>query len=200
MGHVQPDGAASGPARAAVSRRRPFLRSRNFWREVGAPHPVWDLWWTLKREFSIWKAPASWLGTPGSWTYFGNDFVTGLRRNASTARAFAAMDAAPDQIEAVAALAALNLKRHEHMFQFVALLYISIPVTIILGLAEVIPNGLVAVFQDHLALVWQLAALMTLAVGVYLIGVWRARQLLAVLELWRIERLAAAPVALVKQA
>ena len=188
MGHVESDGAAAGAAGPPLSAARIPRRSSRYWRAGDPPHPVWSLWWALKREFPIWKAPASWLGTPGSWTYFGNDFVTGLRRNASTARAFAAMDAAPDQIEAVAALAALNLKRHEHMFQFVALLYISIPVTIILGLAEVMPDGLVAAFRDHQMLVWQLAGAMTVAVGLYLIGVWRARQLIAVIELWRIER------------
>jgi len=164
---------------------------KRFWRAGDPPHPVWEVWWALKREFSIWTAPASWLGTPGSWTYFGNDVVTGLRRNASTTRAFGLLDAAPDQIDAIVALAALNLKRHEHMFQLVALLYISIPLTIVLGLAEVMPDGLIALFREHQALVWQLAAAMTLAVGVYLIGVWRARQLVAVLELWRIERLIA---------
>ncbi|MCS6625283.1 hypothetical protein N0B44_20435 [Roseibacterium beibuensis] len=177
MGHVEPDGAASGAPAPPLKRGT-----------VAPPHPVWPLWWALKREFPIWKAPASWLGTPGSWTYFGNDFVTGLRRNASTARAFALLDATPDDVEAVTALAALNLKRHERMFQFVALLYISIPVTVILGLAEVMPDGLIAVFRDHQSTIWQLAAVMTLAVGAYLIGVWRARQLLAVIELWRIER------------
>ena len=188
MGHIEPDGAASGQARPPLNRRLPGLRSPRYWRADEPPHPVWALWWALKKEFSIWRAPATWLGTPGSWTYFGNDFVSGLRRNASTARAFALVDAAPDLAVAVTALAALNLKRHEHMFQFVALLYISIPVTIILGLAEIMPDGLILLFQENQALVWQLGAVLTAGVGVYLIGVWRARQLLAVLELWRVER------------
>lgn len=52
------------------------------------------------------------------------------------------------------------------------------------------PDGLVGFFQGHQMLVWQLAVAMSLAVGLYLIGVWRARQLIAVIELWRIERIA----------
>lgn len=190
MGHVEPDGAASGATEPPLIPRRLSLRSPRYWRAGDPPHPVWSLWWALKKEFSLWKAPASWLGTPGSWTYFGNDFVTGLRRNQSTTRAFALLDAAPDQVDRVTALATLNLRRHEHMFQFVALVYISVPVTILLGLAEVMPDGLVGFFQGHQMLVWQLAVAMSLAVGLYLIGVWRARQLIAVIELWRIERIA----------
>lgn len=186
MGHIEPGGETSGAARRVL--RFPRLRSRQFWRAGDPPHPVWSLWWALKKEFVLWRAPLSWLGTPGSWTYFGNDFVSGLRRNDSTARAFALLDAAPGQFAGVQALAALNLKRHEAMFQFVALIYVSIPLTIVLGLAEVMPEGLVATFQTQQMLIWQLAGAFTVGVGVYLMGVWRARQLTAVLELWRIER------------
>ena len=186
MGHIEPGGETAGAQRPGLS--LPRIRSRSFWRAGDPPHPVWPLWWALKKEFALWRAPLSWFGTPGSWTYFGNDFVTGLRRNASTARAFALLDASPDSFVALQALAALNLKRHEAMFQFVALTYISIPVTIVLGLAEVMPDGLVRIFHTHQLLVWQMGAALTGAVAIYLMGVWRARQVLAVLELWRIER------------
>jgi len=186
MGHVEPGGETAG-AQPGLS--LPRFRPRPFWRTGDPPHPVWPLWWALKKEFALWRAPLSWLGTPGSWTYFGNDFVSGLRRNASTARAFALLDAAPEQFERVQALGALNLRRHEVMFQFVALIYISIPVTIVLGLAEIMPEGLIEMFRANQIGIWQLAGAFTVGAGVYLVGVWRARQLMAVLELWRIERL-----------
>ena len=98
------------------------------------------------------------------------------------------LDASPERFEQVRALGALNLKRHEIMFQFVALLYISVPVTIVLGLAEIMPDGLIRMFSENQTFVWQAAGVVTFGAAVYLVGVWRARQLMAVLELWRIER------------
>ncbi len=80
------------------------------------------------------------------------------------------------------------------MFQFVALLYVSVPVTIILGLAEIMPEGLIEMFHANQMPIWQLAGAFTVGVGVYLVGLWRARQLMAVLELWRIERLLGSPM------
>ena len=192
MGHVESGGEVAGPETAGLKAAGGLFRPRQFWRARNAPHPVWDLWWGLKKEFSLWSAPASWLGTPGSWSYFGNDFVTGLRRNRSTERAFALLDAAPDQFEGAVALAALNARRHEQMFHVVALGYISIPVTILLGLAEVMPESLIEQFHAHQVFVWQMVGALTFGISVYMIGLWRARQLVSVLELWRLERKASA--------
>ncbi|GAA0636323.1 hypothetical protein [Brevundimonas lenta] len=188
MGHVESGGEVAGPEASGLKTAAGLFRSRPFWKARTAPHPVWDLWWGLKKEFSILGAPASWLTTPGSWGYFGNDFVSGLRRNRSTLRSFALLDAAPDQFEGTTALAALNAARHQQMFQLVALGYISIPVTIVLGLAEVMPDSLIATFRDHHELVLNLVAMLTIGAAIYMIGLWRARQLVAVLELWRLER------------
>lgn len=187
MGHLEPDGAPAGQT-APPLKRSPRFRPRGFWLPGGLDHPVWRLWWALKREFGLWNAPVSWLGTPGTWTYFGDDFVTGLRLNDSTSRAFALLDAAPDQFDAVSALAQLNLKRHEQMFQFVVLLYVSVPVTLVLGLAEVMPEGLVALAMKNQFMAWYLVCILTVGALIYLVGLWRARQLTGVLELWRIER------------
>lgn len=188
MGHLEPGGEVAGPTETALIRRKFVFRNKNIWREGDAPHPVWALWWSLKREFALWTAPIDWLGTPGSWTYFGNDFVSGLRRNPSTAKAFALMDAAPGQFDAVRALAALNVRRHEQMFHFVAMLYVTIPVTVVLGLAEISPDGVLAHFQKNSGMALYLAGVLTVGAGVYLIGLWRARQLVSVLDLWRLER------------
>lgn len=182
MGHVEP---GSTPAVARPKKRR---RLTTIWREGDASHPAWALWWKLKRHFSLFSAPASWFGTPGSWTYFGNDFVTGLRRNDSTQAAFDLLDAAPDLFQPVHDLAALNLKRHQEMFQFIALLYITVPLTIVLGLADLMPQGVINLFMENQRLVLYLTATLVLGAGIYLVGLWRARQLMSVLELWRIER------------
>ena len=188
MGHLEPGGEIAGPAETALIGRKFSFRNKSIWREGDAPHPVWALWWSLKREFALWTAPIDWLDTPGSWTYFGNDFVSGLRRNPSTAKAFALMDAAPGQFDAVRALAALNVRRHEQMFHFVAMLYVTIPVTIILGLAEISPEGLLAHFEKNSGVAVYLAGVLTVGAVVYLVGLWRARQLVSVLDLWRLEQ------------
>lgn len=155
-------------------------------------HPVWPLWRTLKVKFAVWSAMGDAFSSPGAWGYVGNDFVSGLRRNRSTIETFALMDAAPAQYEAVRALAALNARRHEQMFQFVVLLYVSIPLTIILGLAEVMPEGLLQHFREQQVSVAIFAGMFTFGAAAYLVGVWRARQLVSVLDLWRLERGAAA--------
>lgn len=189
MGHVEPGGEVAG------SKPPSKRRLTTIWRQGEPSHPVWDLWWRLKRHFSLLTAPASWFGTPGAWTYFGNDFITGLRRNELTARSFALLDEQPELFETVRALAALNLKRHEQMFQFIALLYVSVPVTIVLGLAEVMPNDLIRLFSEQQRGVMILVSALTVGALVYLVGMWRARQLISVLELWRIERGRAGPQA-----
>lgn len=187
MGHVESGGEVAGaPAKALKPARR--RRQRHFWRPRNPPHPVWALWWSLKGVFAIWNAPSEAMGSPGSWSYFGNDFVTGLRRNDSTEKAFALIDAAPDQFDGVVALARLNLTRHEQMFNFVALVYFSIPVTVLLGAAELMPGNLIAAFKANQFAFWYMLSILTFVAAVYLVGLWRARQLVSVLELWRIER------------
>lgn len=190
MGHIESDGEVAEPKPA------PRRRLTTIWREGEETHPAWTVWWRLKRNFSLAKAPASWFGTPGSWTYFGNDFLTGLRRNESTRLSFELLDERPELFEALRDLAALNLKRHEQMFQFIALLYVTVPVTVILGLAEVMPDDLVRLFAQQQLAVLILVGAMTFGALVYLVGMWRARQLLAVMELWRIERTPCAASAL----
>ena len=187
MGHVESGGEVAGPGAEALKPARRG-RPRHFWRPRNPPHPVWALWWSLKGLFAIWTAPSEAVGSPGSWSYFGNDFITGLRRNESTAKAFVLLDAAPEQFDGVADLARLNLTRHEQMFNFVALIYFSIPVTVILGAAELMPDNLIAAFKANQFAFWYMLAVLTIVAGVYLVGLWRARQLMSVLELWRIER------------
>lgn len=172
MGHVEPGGEIAAASAEALS----------------TEHPVWPLWRELKKPFAVWSAAGDALSSPGSWGYVGNDFVSGLRRNASTERSFALLDAAPDLYEAARALAALNVRRHEQMFQFVVLLYVSIPVTIVLGLAEVMPEGLVAEFTRQAVPIAIFVGGCTFGVIAYLTGVWRARQLVSVLDLWKLER------------
>lgn len=51
-------------------------------------HPVWAVWNRLIRIFPVWAVIPAAFVTPGAWTMSGLDFVSGLRRNQSTDKAF----------------------------------------------------------------------------------------------------------------
>ena len=155
---------------------------------TGMDETVWATWWRLKSLFAIWSSPVGWLFSPGARTAFGNDFLTGLRRNASTARAFDLLDQTPEAFARLQAMALLNLKRHEQMFGFVALIYVSVPVTVLLGLSEIAPDGVLDLYRSWKQGFWIVVGALTFGAVYYYAGVWRAKQIVSVLELWRIER------------
>ena len=62
--------------------------------------------------------------------------------------------------------------------------------TVILGAAELMPDNLIAAFKANQFAFWYMLSILTAVAAVYLVGLWRARQLVSVLELWRIERAA----------
>lgn len=168
MGHVESGGAAEDAGK---------LSERS----------AWPLWREVRKGFGFWSPLAERQGMESA-TAFSGDYVSGLRRSRAAARTFILLDAQPDLAPVVAGLGALNLTRAEHMFRFVALLYVSVPVTLVLGLAEVTPDGLLGAYRTYDAAIWYLIAALTFAVVFHMYAVWRARRLTDVLELWRIER------------
>lgn len=164
MGHVKPGGAAAEA-------------------EGLSEHVVWPLWRRIRALFGPWVILTDWGAARGSGGAFAGDYVSGLRRGRTTGRTFDLLDAQPDLAPAVAALAALNLSRVEHMFRFVALLYVSVPVTAVLGLAEVTPDGVMGVYRTYDEAFWYLLAALTFAVVFHMYAGWRARRLVGVLEL-----------------
>ena len=155
---------------------------------TGVDESVWSDWWRIKNLFAIWSSPVGWLFSPGARTAFGNDFLTGLRRNASTARAFDLLDQTPQSFARLQAMAMLNQSRHEQMFGFVALIYVSVPVTVLLGLSEIAPDGVLELYRNWKLGFWIAVGALTFGAIYYYAGVWRAKQIVSVLELWRIER------------
>lgn len=176
MGHVKPGGEVAGSGPEGLNPTDPY------------GHPVWALWNAIRRDFSVARAPLEALTSSTSWGYFGNDFVSGLRRDRPTVRTFERLDAAPQHYEAVRALADLNVRRHEQMFQLLVLFYVTVPLTIILAMGEVIPEAVARHLRDNMTYV--IAGAGPLVVGVigYMIGLWRARQMVAAMTLWRLER------------
>ncbi|MGA0607354.1 hypothetical protein ACO2Q0_15290 [Phenylobacterium sp. VNQ135] len=149
----------------------------------------WTLWRKLKNEFSAWSFMPSWFYTPGSYGYIGVDFLSGFRRNRSTQRAFALLeDVDARTFDAVAALAALNARRQEQMMRAVVISYLTVPVTVTALVAEILGDDLASLVREHMFDGLVLALSLAIGPVAYLISNWRARQIVGVLELIRIER------------
>ncbi|MBI1686146.1 hypothetical protein [Caulobacter hibisci] len=157
---------------------------------AAAPEPAfWGLWRRLKDDFPAWSLLPSSLYTPGAWGYLGVDFVSGFRQNPSTRRSFALLDGVDEAtFDAVAALAALNARRQEQMLRAVIITYLTVPISVTALVAEVMGDSIGALVRQNASLVAGIAV--TLAVGPisYLLSNWRARQIVGVLDLIRIER------------
>lgn len=166
---------------------------------MGAKRPVetdvarepafWDLWRRLKNDFSCLSFIPSWFYTPGAWGYLGVDFVSGFRRNGSTLRALDLLKGVDDKtFDAVAALAALNARRQEQMLRAVIITYLTVPVSVTALVAEIVGDDLGTFVRENMTNV--IAVVVTLAIGpiAFLFSNWRARQIVGVLDLVRIER------------
>jgi hypothetical protein len=152
-------------------------------------HPVWPIWLAYKRLFRTASLPISGWTTPGSWGWLGNDIVSGLRRNPSTQKAFRLLeDVPPELFNALSALATLNQRRQEQGFQMLAVFYVTVPVTLFVSAGEIAPEATLAFARDQTSTLFGLV-LVTIGVTlVYLGSLWRARQMVQVLDLIRLER------------
>ncbi|ESQ76991.1 hypothetical protein [Asticcacaulis sp. YBE204] len=151
--------------------------------------PVWALWQRLTPLFPGWSLIPSAFVTPGAWTMMGVDFVSGLRRNGSTRKAFellAGVDAAI--FAAIVDLATLNEKRQEHILKAVIIGYLTIPLSVIALLAEIAGDSVSCYAREHTTAIIQWGCVLTAAPAGYFLSHWRSKQIVSVLELIRIER------------
>ena len=158
-------------------------------REASEPSELWRLWRSLHRLFPTWSLLPDSFVTPGAWGYLGVDFVSGLRRNPSTLKAFTLLDGAADELfDGLTALAALNGRRQDQLLRVVILLYLTVPLSILALVAELSGDSLLSFVKTHQAATIWLALTITLAPLGYLISSWRSKQLISVLDLIRVER------------
>ncbi|WP_396594248.1 hypothetical protein [Brevundimonas sp. R86498] len=151
---------------------------------------LWNLWRQLKRLFPTWNLIPSSFYTPGALGYLGVDFITGLRRNPSTIAADRLLKDVDDPTFAgVAALADLNLARQDQLLKFVILTYLTVPISFTALMAEIYGSSLLAFVDANRQTAISLVAIATLSPLGYMMSQWRARQIVSVLELLRIERL-----------
>lgn len=152
-------------------------------------HPAWDLWRRLHRLFPAWNVWIDAFTTPGAWGLWGVDLVSGLRRNPSTRTAFALMkDVSPELFDAVVSLAAVNGRRHDLLFRTVLVTYITVPLAVITTTAQITPTGVESWLTQHWRFAVQAFGACTFGVLVYFWSQWRSKQLMAVLDLIRVER------------
>lgn len=174
MGHVQPGGEAEPQAPGPLTPQEAAY---------------WPVWRRLCREFPTWSFVFSAILTPAAWRTIVNDLVSGLRANRSTKRAFQLTAGLSDEdIEALAAIAALNQRRHDWVMRILIVVYLTIPATLATLAAEVMGDGLISVLREQAQASAALIVGLVIAILIYFMAQWRARQMVGVLELIRIDR------------
>lgn len=150
---------------------------------------LWALWRRVKTPFPAWSLIPSTFYTPGAWGYLGVDFLSGFRRNPSTLEVFEMLkDVDVATFDALSALANLNARRQDQMLRAVIVAYLTVPLSILALLAEIMGDGLLAFVRQEPQLVFSVGAGLALGPLHYLMTHWRSRQIVGVLDLIRIER------------
>lgn len=150
---------------------------------------LWALWKQLKSFFPVWSLIPSSFWTPGAWGYVGVDFLSGFRQNPSTIKAFALLDGVDDAtFDALSALANLNVRRQEQMLRAIILGYLTIPLSIMALLAELAGDSVMTFIKTRPDVAIQIVAVATVGPAMFMMGHWRSRQIVSVLDLIRIER------------
>lgn len=155
--------------------------------EIGAAEAaVWADWRRLARAYSVWRAPLDIARTRSSGAVFAGDHVSDLRRAPGLKSVFAVLDARPEHFERLTVLAQLNLERSRGLLRMTALVYLSVPTSVVLALVQLAPEWLLGVYQEWRAtLTWPAVAL-ALSLIYYGLGALRAQALAQALTLWRV--------------
>ncbi|MCK5909364.1 MAG: hypothetical protein KAG62_05390 [Caulobacter sp.] len=158
-------------------------------RNGGEPADLWRLWHSLHRLFPTWALIPESFVTPGAWGYMGLDFISGFRRNPSTLKAFALLEGVSDDLfDGLTAMAALNARRQDQLLRVVIVGYLTVPLSILALVAELAGADLMTFVKAHQNITLWIALTLTAAPVGYMMSAWRAKQVISVLDLIRIER------------
>ena len=151
---------------------------------------TWMLWRRLKRFFPVWSLVSSGFHTPGSMaTIGGNDMIQGLRKNRSSAQAFAVIEEASSaEFEAVSGLANVNLRRQTRLLRAIIIIYVTVPLTLVATAGEVAPQWVERLLRENPREAWTLFFASTVGGSWYVAGWWRACQMVDVIDLFRLAR------------
>ena len=175
MGHIQSGGASANE-------------------DPLAPEAVWPLWRALVREFRFHRLFWRLIRSPSGWGYYSVDVISTLRALPMAKRALAMLRDTPDlQLERLARLAELNARRNEAHWRMVALFYITVPGSLFLAALQGAPQYTRGMISDMG--LWATGLILGVMVQMlyYFSSNWRARQIEAVIDLVRIDRLALTP-------
>jgi hypothetical protein len=179
VGHVQSGGEIAGPE------------------DPLAPEAVWPLWRGLVREFRFHRLLWRLVRSPSGLGYYGVDVISTLRTMPSAKRALARLEGAPDlQLERLARIADLNARRNEAHWRLAALFYITVPGSLFLAGLQGAPEYTRSMIADMGPWATGVILAVMLQMLYYFATQWRARQVEAIIELVRIDRLSppSAPV------
>jgi hypothetical protein len=150
---------------------------------------IWRLWRAVTRALPMWTMPWESLFAPSALTMVGVDYVSGLRRNASTRKVFALLErVASRDLRRLHSIAQVNRQRQEAVARWTAIGMVTLPLSAALALAQLAPGVLEALRTQWLNLSAVTLAIVAAVVLLYLLSAWRARQIVAVLELAFVER------------
>jgi hypothetical protein len=150
------------------------------------PDALWDAWRRIVRAMTVrglvWDSAFS----RSAWTQWGSDYVSGLRRNASSRRVAAIVQSlGPGDMRRLHAIAGINHRRLEAIARWTAIGLVTLPASAALALNQLAPQVLRRFRWDSQDLV--AAAALLAWIGWVMMAAWRARQTVVVMELAMIE-------------
>ena len=102
---------------------------------------LWALWRRIVAVLPLYMMPIDSMFAPSAWTLAGVDYVSGLRRNRSTGRILALLaPLSPTDLRRIHLLAQLNHRRHEVVSRWIAIAFVTLPVSGALALSQLAPD------------------------------------------------------------
>lgn len=150
---------------------------------------LWGVWRSVTRELPVWTMPRDSLFAPSVWGMVGVDYISSLRRNRSTQKIRDLLEPVGDHdLRRVRALGQTNHRRHEAVSRWVAIGFVTLPVSALLALSQLLPEGTDLMSLKPVRNGFATFLFLSLAVLFHLAAAWRARQVATVLDILLIER------------
>lgn len=145
-----------------------------------------QMWRAIVRRYPSWTAPIDLMISPSSWRLIGVDLLRGPfreRRAHEVAALLAPLDEAA--LDRLGRIAEVNHQRAAAVFKAVAVSYVSLPIAVTALLSDVAPDILRSAVEANLRPLVGLLIAAALGPLVYFCAMWRARQIVWVIELCR---------------
>ncbi|MCR5878344.1 hypothetical protein [Phenylobacterium sp. J367] len=148
---------------------------------------LWRAWRRIIKTMTVPGLVFEMFFSRAAWSQWGADYVSGLRRNASSRKVFAELAAlTPADARRLLAIAAINHRRLEAVSRWVAIALVTVPASLALTIAQLRPEWLKGLSLEPRQ--WIFVGSTALVVLYYLLAAWRARQIVTVIELGFVDR------------